>query len=142
MLRPRPEELGSFEPDHSNDRANGKKAVITELIPRQEDRGGISLPPLVKRGGYIGVTKPTEAWTRKRRERTNDRMMLDDGTSCYGKPAILIDRPAGIEATLEGSSERAQSLLEEVVSNKLPVTLTGQTREGLCSPAMIWAEYP
>ena len=50
--------------------------------------------------------------------------------------------PAGIEATLEGSSERAQSLLEEVVSNKLPVTLTGQTREGLCSPAMIWAEYP
>ena len=141
-LRPRPEEFGSFVPDHSNDRGGGKKAVITELIPRQEGLGEISLPPLVTGGRYIGVTKPTEEWKTRQRERNNDRFILDDGTSCYGKPAILIDRPEGIEATLEGSSGRAQSLLEEIVSNNLPVTLTGQTREGLCSPAMLWAEYP
>ena len=141
-LRPRPDELGPFEPDHSNNRRGGKKAVITELIPRQEGLGEISLPMLVTRGRYIGVTKPTEEWKRKQRERSNDRIMLNDGTSCYGKPAILIDRPSGIEATLEGSSDRARSLLEEIVSNKLPVTLTGQTREDLCSPAMIWAAYP
>ncbi len=142
VLRPRPEELGSFEPDHSNDRAGGKKAVIRALISRQPDCGGVSPPSLVKSGPYIGITKPTGEWKRKQRERCNDRFMLDDGTSCYGKPAILIDRPSGTEATLDGMSGRAKSLLEEIVSNKLPVTMTGQTREGLCSPSMIWAEHP
>ncbi len=139
QLRPRPEDMGAFIPDYSNDWPTGRKTTIANLMPRQKDCGGVRFPPFEMRNGQIRMAERTEEWERQNRERCEDRFVLSDGTDCYGKPAIVIHRVGETEAFLNDRSDWPKELVEEIIEEKLPVVLTGQLREGLCSPAMIWA---
>ena len=82
----------------------------------------------------------------KRIVRREPDIALDDGQSCSGPPGIVLYSPKETVAVLEGKAsgwdnidDRWTSLLKQIFDQKIPVQLTGQLEEGICSPALIWA---
>ncbi len=140
-LAPRPKELGKFIPDYSNDQASGTRARIASFVP-----GDVSNPNCgmlrharVENGRLERMSEEEEQSVRQRCEA---HIVLENGTNCYGMPGIVLLGPDSTEASLDWKSDRTRALLQQVISEKLPVTLTGQLESGVCSPVLIWAHKP
>lgn len=112
--------------------------VIARKIPRQGKCYAIPGPPAVN--GTIPSDPHVWKVEEERNYRAcNDGFVLDDGRTCFGYPAVVIDRPTGREAQMVGRSAEASALLNQLIEQRRPVILTGQTDEDHCSPAAIWA---
>lgn len=122
---PRPAEpLLPLPPDLSNDPANGRRVDGFRAI-RGEDGWAHS-------GGLYE--------TIALRRRLENHFQLGSGEFCYGHPVVVADRAGGREIDTDGHSDRAWTIFEEISSDDYVITLTGQTEEGLCSPAVVWAQ--
>ena len=136
-LAPEPPREGWFIPDYSNDPSVGTTTRITDFAPRAELCG---LPNYIEvENGRIN--RPPEEEIARSRERCLSHFVLESGTVCYGMPSIVLYRSDRAEAVMSRSF-RAQALLEQIIAEKLPVTMTGQLQKGVCSPNLIWATKP
>jgi hypothetical protein len=68
----------------------------------------------------------------------SNTLRLSDGETCYGWPTVILDRPDGREI-VASSSNKLPAILHEIVDQGLPVSFSGQTSPGRCSPAYLWA---
>ena len=118
--------------------AGNAPVVITQTIARQGRCYANPLPPFVN-GKMSSDRSEAKAAEERNYRACNDRFVLDDGRSCFGYPAIVIDWPSGREAQLVGKSPEVAALLDELIENRRAVVLTGQTDENHCSPAVVWA---
>ena len=134
------EDPSKFFPDYSNDPAAGVTEHILSTVPGVGDeRCGVLEGLEIEDGRLVEMG---EREKQQLHARCFDHFVIEDGVNCYGKPAIVIYSPKETIAVLDGSSDRAAEMFQQIVREKLPVKLTGQLEEGHCSPAMIWATKP
>lgn len=140
-LYPRPKDLGNFQPDYSNDPAHGQKSrpVATVASTDNQEHCGLLWDSEVLNGQL--VIKPPKQ-RESAREQCFSHFLTEDGVQCYGSPGIVMNTPTETIAELNGGSTRATALLNRIIQAQIPVTLTGQTEEGHCSPNLIWATLP
>ena len=137
-LAARPQDIGSFVPDYSNDRTRGTTNKIADIIRKDVNYKfcGVMQYLDVEDGRVVEKSKIEK---QRVREKCEDHFVLENGVVCFGKPGIVLSRSDATEAVMDGISARAQSLLKQIIAEKIPVTLTGQLEEGVCSPTLIWA---
>jgi len=135
-----PKDSGTFIPDYSNDPAAGVTAHILSTVPAVGDEGCGVLEGLEIENGQL--VEMAEREKEQLHARCSDHFVIDDGVNCFSNPAIVLYSPKETIAVMNGSSDRAVEILQQIVREKLPVRLTGQMEEGRCSPAMIWATQP
>lgn len=129
------DELLASDPARWADQGNAIDAhsapvrVDAVLAPLPDCRSVVRLPPVVD--GRLQLP-----WTNPCDEAGKDRLRLSDGTVCYGRPTVVLDRAGGREIVAE--PKRLNAALQEVVDSRHAVVLTGQTDSGRCSPAMLW----
>ncbi len=140
-LAPRPKELGMFVPDYSSDRMKGRRVEIVALAPGDAADPNCGVLRYAQMEGNR-IVNVSEEEKERIRAHCEDHLVLEDGTNCYGTPGIVLIRSDTTEASLDWKSSRTRSLLKQIIGDKLPVTLTGQIEEGLCSPALIRATKP
>lgn len=139
-LKPRPKYAGTFIPDYSNDPAAGVTARILSIVPAVGGEGcGVLEGQVIEKGQLVELGEREKEQVRAR---CYDHFVIEDEVNCFGKPAIVLYSPEQTIAVMNGNSDRAARILQQVIREKLPAKLTGQLEEGRCSPAMILATEP
>jgi hypothetical protein len=74
-------------------------------------------------------------------------LTLEGGRRCtlaapHSALTVVVDRPGGREVALLGVDEGSRALARELIERKLPLLLTGQRRQGTCSPGMAFVQEP
>lgn len=136
-LAPRPKSLSNFIPDYSNDRVEGISGRISKFVAKDpKARCGVLRDLIFDHDQIREATKEEKIQIQTQCE---DHFILENGTSCFGRPGIILLDKNKTEAVLDWRTKRAHSLLEQIISNKLDVILTGKVEEDTCSPTLIWA---
>jgi hypothetical protein len=139
-LKPRPAAAGTFVPDYSNDPATAVTVRILSMVPALGGESCGVLEGLEIEDGQLAEL--AESKKDQVHARCYDHIVIEDGVNCFGKPTIVLYSAEQTIAVMNGSSDRAVEMLQQIIREKLPVRLTGQLEEGRCSPAMIWATEP
>ena len=71
--------------------------------------------------------------------RGSNRLVLSDGTTCYGWPTIVLDQANRRSITAPVSEPQTEAILKEIARQHLPVSLSGQADATRCSPVILWA---
>jgi hypothetical protein len=133
LLLPSPAEW--TDQGNSFDPADRHLRQIASVLARSPSCRGVRLPPVVD--GQLDSN-----WKDPCKEIGQDRLLLSDGTTCYGWPTAMIDRPNGREIVAESELRDLQPLLQQIADEKLDVLLAGQKEPGRCSPVLLWARAP
>lgn len=72
-------------------------------------------------------------------ERSENRLRLSNGATCYGWPTVVIDSRDGREI-VAGESRRISVALHNIAAQHLAVSLSGEAAPGRCSPVLLSAE--
>jgi hypothetical protein len=143
-LMPRPEGGTGFDPDYSNDGA--AESPPQRLVKRVKREG--RCPPFRFHfrpsgdGRFPQLAIPTPEEEHADRLRCEDHFVLADGRQCFGAPSVHLKTPEETVAVMDGGLKRSEALVDRIIREQIPVRLTGQLQEGICSPAAVWAEAP
>ena len=140
-LEPSSNDNGAFIPDYSNDPGQGATARFVATVSGVAAEGCGVLEGLqeIENGQFVELS---EGEKQQVHARCNDHFVLDSGVNCFGKPGIVLYSPERTVAVMNGDSDRAAEIQQQIIREKLSVKLTGQMEEGRCSPTMIWATRP
>lgn len=128
-------------PDEGNSLHPGDKHLrqITSVLTRSPSCLGVRLPPVVEVDGQLQLDSN---WKDPCNAIGEDRLLLSDGTTCYGWPTVMIDRQNGRQIVAATEKHDLERLLRQIADEKLSVLLAGQKEPGRCSPVLLWARDP
>ena len=136
-FRPKFDQLLATNPadwlDQGNRLVDSPPVQLAEVLTASEICHGVRFPPLVDGRFQADWKDPCEELGR-------NRIQLSDGTVCYGWPTVMFDGTKGRQ--IVSGSEHPEPLLRELIAQRRPVVLVGQTEPNRCSPSLLWALRP